>query len=123
MVSDPWTDPWWTRLVYWGLDILCYPLAILEALWFQYVEARPFVKGPVELAWQRCSEVWKEVGLVCQYAPYHHRVPFAHRLSAALARHHRGHRAFFVGKLLDPDPLLAAYAFKCLIRVCPLRQE
>src|SRR5262249_46620482 len=108
------------------LQVLLFPVGVVWRVFDDArfrAETRPLVTGKIEEAWERCSKVWTEVGLVCQEAPYHRSVPFAHLLAVALARQHRTQKSFFFRKLLDPDPLLAAYAFKCLIRVCKLRRE
>jgi hypothetical protein len=109
----------------WGLKVLLAPVWVL-ALVIDDIrlrfKTRPLVRGRVEDAWKRCSVVWREGGLVCQRAA-HHRAAFGHELAVALARQHRSQQAFFLSKLSDPDPLLAAYAFKCLIRVGKPRRE
>ena len=43
-----------------------------------------------------------------------------HKLCERFARQHPGAAEFLIGKLSDPNPILAAYAFKCLIRVADL---
>jgi hypothetical protein len=84
-------------------------------------KARPLASGRIGRAWERCAAVWKECGLVCQAVGYAGPA-FPHDLAVALARQHR-QKELFLSKLSDPDPLLAAYALKCLIRACELRCE
>ena len=103
-------------------------------LWFPYLilkdicerhETRWYTGGPIERAWMRCSDVWLKHNFVAMNAAWHTYapVPFEHRLTEQLANRHRSQRRFFVQKLFDPNPLLAAYAFKSLIRVCTLKQH
>jgi hypothetical protein len=98
------------------------PLALIDNLRLR-ARTRPLVSGRVEEAWTRCAVVWQKEGLLCQCAP-HVRASFGHELAVALARQHSKEAAFFLRKVADPDPLLAAYAFKCLIRVVkPCRED
>lgn len=123
MATDLFSTGWKDDALDWGLIVLSAPiwLPLFFINSFQLrVKTCPLVRGQVDVAWERCSTVWRDVGLVCQDTPSHYSVPFAHLLAVALAQQHRSQREFFLGKLLDPDPLLAAYAFKCLVRVCDL---
>ena len=43
-----------------------------------------------------------------------------HKLCERFARRHPDATDFLIGKLSDPNPILAAYAFKCLIRITDL---
>src|SRR5262249_17527098 len=83
---------------------------------------RPLVRGRVEDAWARCAAVWREGGLVCQWAA-HDGAAFGHELAVVLARQPRSKRAFFLGEGADPAPLVAAWAFECLIRAGRVRRE
>jgi hypothetical protein len=97
-------------------------VTVFSSCWlWEWQRIRGYVKGDIARAWQRCSVVWQKAGVVSQ--EWHEWIPFPHRLAASLAQRHRSSPLFFRGKLLDPDPLLAAYAFKCLIRTCELRRE
>jgi hypothetical protein len=127
--SMPYGPPkpsWKEDLLEWGLKLLFAPIWIPAMVFEHYqlwAKTRPLVQCPVEEAWERCSTVWKKRGLVCQYAA-HDGAAFEHELAAILARKHPGQGRFFLEKLSDQDPLLAAYAFKFLIRVCkPLRDD
>jgi hypothetical protein len=42
--------------------------------------------------------------------------PLEHFLAVYFAKYHRNSESFLMEKLHDPNPYLAAYAFKCLIR-------
>src|SRR4051794_39473041 len=100
---------------------LWVPTMILEDI-ERRAGTEPLVRGRVEDAWERCGAAWRECGRVCQFTSYDGSA-FQHDLAVAMAPKHRRHRGFFLGKVADPDPLLAAYAFKCLIRVGSLRRE
>jgi hypothetical protein len=82
---------------------------------------RPLVRGSVEEAWDRCAAVWREAGVVGNGADDHW--VFDHELAAALGRRHRRRRPFFLERIADADPLLAAYAFKCLLRTGEVRGD
>ena len=99
------------------LSPLWIPLAALQTtiLW---LITRFYVWRPIHAAWARCAAHWKSVGRVMLSAPH---VPgsFAHTLAIALGTGHRRNAGFFLEQLHNPDPLLAGYAFKCLIRANP----
>lgn len=116
---------WRTNALGWAIGFLMAPIAAVALILYHVrvlAKTRPLVRGRVQDAWERCSAVWREQGLVCQWAA-HDGAGFGHELAVALARYHRTERAYFLGKIADPDPLMAAYAFKCLIRTGRLRRE
>jgi hypothetical protein len=121
---DLFRGSWKYDLLEWCLWVLAFPLWVAWWIWEDSrsrAETRPFVRGRVEQAWERCAEYWKECGIVL--GPRERGVPFPHELAVALARQFPGRRQFFLAKLADHDPLLAAYAFKCLIRMGDLRRH
>jgi hypothetical protein len=83
---------------------------------------RWYVRGSVEEAWNRCGEYWALFPRVEQCAP-HTGAGLCHWLTVAFGRRFRTEKAFLIGKLGDPDPLLAAYAFKCLVHTGQLQRE
>lgn len=119
------TPDWPADAIDWALTVMLLPLwvpaKVLDDIRLR-AQTAPLVRGRVEEAWQRCRDVWREWGQVCQFTA-HDGAAFGHELAVALARKHRGQRAFFLARVADPDPLLVAYAFKCLIRTGPLRRE
>jgi hypothetical protein len=68
--------------------------------------------------WQSCALVWIECKTLLgdMLGPVGTR-PLEHHLCERFAQLHPGSESFLLEKLMDPDPLLAAYAFKCWIRV------
>lgn len=119
MVADAWKPGWRDVALEWALKLLLAPLWVPAIVlgWLELnSKTRPLVRGRIEDAWERCAAVWRECGLVCQWTA-HDGAAFGHELATALAHRHRGQKGFFLARLRDPDPLLAAYAFKCLIRV------
>jgi hypothetical protein len=116
---------WKVGLLFVGLKWLSAPLWV-PGMFVEDIALRartaPLVRGRVEDAWGRCSAVWREVGLVCQDAA-HHGADFCHELAVALGSRHRNQKAFFLEQLKGTCPLLAAYAFKCLVRTCQPRRE
>jgi hypothetical protein len=125
MVAGPPKPDWKADVLEWALQVALSPIwvpaMILDDIQLR-ARTRPLIRGRVEDAWERCVAVWREGGLVCQWAA-HDEPAFGHQLAVALARQHRRKRAFFLGKVADPDPLLAAYAFKSLIRAGKPRRE
>lgn len=104
------------------LSPIWFPIMVYDEIQFRK-RVRPLVEGNVEDAWKRCCEVWKRIGLVCQWSD-HDGAGFGHLLAVALAERQREQQTFFLSKVADPDPLLAAYAFKCLIRtIKPERKQ
>jgi hypothetical protein len=120
------------------------PWMIIDKRQF-HAQTQPLVRGRIEDAWERCCDVWRQRGLVClrpahdefpsgpvwtaalaslvwQWSRYHG-AAFEQRLTWAMAQQHRRQKAFFLGKLSDPDPLLAAYACLCLCGVRKLLGE
>jgi hypothetical protein len=86
----------------------------------RWVRCYPYVRGDIEVAWERCAAYWLAVGAMLKcFATF----PFPDQLVERLALRHRARREFFVGKLLDPNPLLAAYAIRCLAAVGPIRED
>lgn len=75
-------------------------------------------------AWNRCSQVWIAAGCVYGSAVGPDlSEPFSHSLAAWFPWYHWGAREFLLCRLRDSNPLLAAYAFKCLLRAGPLTQD
>lgn len=72
----------------------------------------------VEESWSRCAQVWTSVDCVFSgvWSPSRG-TPFAHTLCEEFGKAQPGSRAFLRKKLRDPDPRLAAYSFRCLIRL------
>ncbi len=103
------------------LSPMWVPLMLVDRLRLR-CKTGPLVCGRIDEAWDRCATIWRQRGFVCQWTA-HAGASFEHDLAAALALRHPGEAAFFANKLTDPDPLLAAYAFKCLIRLAKPRRE
>jgi hypothetical protein len=120
-IPPAWLEPpkgvWKDAVILWILFVVLFPVW-MPVLVFQWVmlrlRIRPLVRGSVEQAWDRCAAVWREAGVVGNGADDHW--VFDHELAVALGRRHRRRRPFFLEKIGDVDPLLAAYAFKCLLR-------
>jgi hypothetical protein len=87
-----------------------------------YVLLRVYTRGSVEAAWERCSRIFREERYVVLQAG-HVETAFPHALARALGSRHRAQSKFFRKKLNDRDPLLAAYAFKCLVHACDLHRK
>jgi hypothetical protein len=123
--NEPWPGWCWKdELLYWALCLAFAPVWLpLAAVYLgrHRLVTRRFTKGTIEQAWERCAAEWSDTGQVCMASAYAG-AAFAHELAVALARRHRRQKEFFRAKLYDPDPLLAAYAFKCLVRVCDLQR-
>ena len=72
----------------------------------------------MEETWSSFAEVWGKVSVVLGFVGPAWRKAEPHLLCEEFAARHPDARVFLVQKLSDPNPYLAAYAFKCLIRVC-----
>lgn len=125
MTVGPHKPDWKVDALEWALKValspVWVPMMILDDIRLR-ARTRPLVRGRVEDAWERCAAIWREGGFVCQWTA-HHEAAFGHELAVALARQHPSQQAFFLGQVAHPDPLLAAYAFKCLIRAGKPRRE
>lgn len=75
-------------------------------------------KKTAEDAWTNYEPQWLSSGWVLGGAvgPYF-AVSKEHKLCERFAKSHPDSAEFLLKKLRDPNPILAAYAFKCLIRV------
>lgn len=77
-----------------------------------------------ESAWRRCVELWTVSQRVygAEVGP-NFDTPFEHSLTEYFAWYHPRSRAFVLQQLQNPNPYVAAYAFKCLIRYGPIDRE
>lgn len=74
--------------------------------------------------WERFAETWRSAGCVRSAHVGPIMVPSEeHLLCEEFAELHPDSADFLFTKLSDPDPYLAAYAFKCLLRVRDLEME
>ena len=77
-----------------------------------------------EYDWERFGETWRTANCVCSGAVGPVMEPSEeHLLCKEFAELHPEAGDFLFSKLRDPDPYLAAYAFKCLVRVRELEME
>src|SRR4051812_14895947 len=102
------------------LFLLCAPFALAGYV-SDWLVVGWHVWRPIEAAWARCERVWVRHGRVVQMG--WEDSPLPHRLAHGLGRWHRRRRQFFIRKLGNPDPHLAAYAFKCLLRTGDVRPD
>ncbi len=115
---------WRDEVFEWALMIGCspfwVPMVIIRktATW---VRIRTYVWRPIDAAWRKCSSRWESDMFVSMQAPHVERT-FDHRLAVDMGKAHSKKRAFFLKRLMDPNPILVGYAFKCLIRVHPKLQ-
>src|SRR4051812_40417871 len=73
---------------------------------------------PVEIRWHAYSYVWEAAQVITGSATGPLMIPsYEHLLCEDFARCHPDSADFLLEKLSDPHPYLAAYAFKCLLRV------
>jgi len=71
-----------------------------------------------ELTWYGLEPEWASAGCVLGGAVGPRMIPaYEHLLCDHFAVSHPESKAFLLGKLSDANPYLAAYAFKCLIRL------
>lgn len=76
------------------------------------------LKGTAEQAWARAREVWSSAGAVYGgMVAFDTDAPFEHELASEFAWRHPGSKLLVESEMLDKDPLVAAYAFKVLIRL------
>lgn len=112
-------------IVEWTLKIVLapiwLPLTIQENREFRR-RVHPLIDGTIEDAWKQCSHVWIGIGRVHQPS-VHDDAGFGHDLAVALVERHKTQRSFFLRAVADDNPLLAAYAFKCLIRTGKLNRD
>lgn len=111
---------------YWLLLGLVFPMIYPFTVWGRLKEKwreRRILANQPEKAWAHCVAVWTE-----DRGPVHGALvgarmapSFKHHLAAAWHRYQPTTKPFLLEKLHDPDPICAAYAFKCLIRF-PLDQ-
>lgn len=83
-----------------------------------------FLNGTTDSAWQRCAVVWAraERAFGAKIGP-NFDTPFEHSLTEYFVRYHRRSRGYLIEQLQNPNPYLAAYAFKCLIRYGPISMD
>src|SRR6185503_5315396 len=74
--------------------------------------------------WASCVPSWKRYDTVStsEVGP-RGQLPLEHALCLRFAELHRDSEAFVLGKAADPDPQLAAYAFRIWIRVADPKKE
>jgi len=111
-------------LIHFGLMIGLSPLWI--PMWFVsrislQLRLFSYLRGNTESACRRCADLWSasKNAYGAEIGPYFD-APLEHSLTENLARYHRVPRHFLIKQLLNPNPYLAAYAFKCLIRCGPI---
>ena len=101
--------------------IVCYlliaiPIYLAFGFWF-YARAFACLIGTRKSAWRRCVRKWDGAKRVfAGMVGPHLALPFEHTLAAWFRTFHRNSKSFLTVKLQDPNPVLAAYAFKCLVR-------
>lgn len=115
------------RLIDLGLVVVLspfwIPMALTHRIAWQYRLFR-YMRGDHQEAWERCASLWSsrqsvygaEVGPNCG-------MPFEHFLTEKFYRYHKKSSEFLASQLRNPDPRLAAYAFKCFIRFKPIEIE
>src|SRR5688572_5698481 len=82
----------------------------------------PVLTGNLPEDWKNLSKLWTgssrvlmaEVGPLWQMHPEHY-------ACILFAEKYPDSKQFLIEKLSDPSPVLAAYAFKCLIRIVDLK--
>jgi hypothetical protein len=74
--------------------------------------------GSLEHDWRLLRRLWEQSPHVLQseVGPLWE-MPPQHQACIEFARHYPEGRDFLIAQLTDPDPRIAAYAFKCLARV------
>jgi hypothetical protein len=115
-----WGDRILTLALVVGLFPFWFPLMVYSVVSFRW-RLWWYLRGSTEQAWERCAALWAGCGMALggEIGPALE-TPLEHSLAEHFARCHPDARAFLVERLHDPDPDLAAYAFKCLIRFEPL---
>src|SRR3954468_10672711 len=83
----------------------------------------PF-SGDLEKDWAWLRELWlsKPTLMQAEVGPKWE-MPGQHRACIDFARRYPEAKEFLLGKLSDPLPLIAAYAFKCLVRITDLKSS
>ncbi|MGE3804049.1 MAG: hypothetical protein AB7K24_05175 [Gemmataceae bacterium] len=114
--STSWRERLLLAALFVGLAPVILPLLTWDSVSFRWRLWR-YLRGSTEEAWQRCARLWSDCRCVYgQEVGPSMITPFEHALAERFARQHPDARAFLLERLLDADPYLAAYAFKCLIR-------
>lgn len=74
--------------------------------------------------WAEFAETWRKAGCILGAAVGPVMAPTReHLLCEDFVRRHPDSALFLLERLRDPDPYLAGYAFKCLIRVRELERD
>jgi len=83
----------------------------------------PF-SGDLEKDWACLSALWSRTPplMMAEVGPTWE-TPAEHRMCLDFVGHYPNSRDFLIGKLSDPSPLIAAYAFKCLIRTADVQSR
>ncbi|MDB6125841.1 MAG: hypothetical protein JWQ71_4834 [Pedosphaera sp.] len=78
--------------------------------------------GDLHRDWQTLCNLWKQCGRVLgpEVGPLWE-MPREHKACIFFAERYPESRQFLMERLSDPDPLIAAHAFKCLIRVVDIK--
>jgi hypothetical protein len=118
-----WQDRLFTLALIVPLFTLGFPLIVWFIASFRW-NLWWHLRGSTTEAWARCAPSWSQSrnALGGEVGP-NLETPFVHSLAAHFGRYHPDARAFLTERLFDPDPYLAAYAFKCLTRFDPLSME
>src|SRR5215469_8421638 len=82
----------------------------------------PFTQNLAE-DWKNLSDFWARSGRVlgAEVGPTW-KMPKEHLACILFAETYPDSKQFLLEKLLDPHPIAAAYAFKCLIRIADLKR-
>jgi hypothetical protein len=124
MPGSIYHTPWRDRLLIGCLFICLSPIILPLCLWdflsFRWTLWR-FLRGSTVEAWDRYVPLWSQARCACggQIGPSL-TTPLVHSLAEHFARYHPDARPFLTAQLSNTDPILAAYAFKCLIRFDPI---
>jgi hypothetical protein len=106
-----------------GLSPIWIPLAVIRLAVFHGRLFR-YLHGSPQNAWNRCARLWAASNIAYGGMVGPELVtPFEHSLAENFVGYHRHSRDFLIEQLHDPNPILAAFAFKCLIRCGPLRPD
>jgi hypothetical protein len=78
--------------------------------------------GDLEQDWLRLGELWTKPGIVLgsEVGPTWE-MPPQHEACIVFAERYPDSKRFLIKKLSEPDAVVAAYAFKCLIRIADIR--
>lgn len=83
----------------------------------------PF-SGDIEKDWAALRTLWSRNPrvMMAEVGPKWE-MPPEHRMCLDFAAHYPDSKPFLIGRLADPSPVIAAYAFKCLIRVADVHPD